>query len=84
MHHLRLIGCDLAKSVLIDNNPFHYIMQPLNGIKVKKYVTDDNELEIIGHKLERICTLKDMRIVLNPLLYDSESISECMFDKLPL
>ncbi|KAK8675601.1 hypothetical protein V6N13_033666 [Hibiscus sabdariffa] len=61
---LSMIGRDLERVVIVDDNPKSYSLQPANGIPIKRFEDDmeDRELEKLGVFFQRYCDgFEDMR-----------------------
>lgn len=62
---LAKLGRDLRRTVIVDNNPFSFILQPSNGIPCVPFTGDnpqDNELlEVLLPMLEHLAAQKDVR-----------------------
>lgn len=67
---LSLIGRDLHRTVIIDNNPFSFLLQPLNGIPCVSFTgahSDDNQLlQVLLPLLKHLAIQEDVR----PVLYE--------------
>lgn len=57
------LGRDLKRTVIIDNSPLSYVLQPENAIPISAFFTDDNdrELERTLELLEHAKNLEDVR-----------------------
>ena len=57
------LGRDLKKTLIIDNSPFSYALQPENAIPITSFITDnaDRELDKTLALLEQARTLPDVR-----------------------
>jgi NLI interacting factor-like phosphatase len=46
MQDLSRLGCDLARTVLVDDSPFSFLMQPSNGLPIRPFTgrPSDNDL----------------------------------------
>ena len=68
---LNLIGRDLSKVIYIDNLETNFKMNPYNGILIKTWITDINDLELkdLSKILKDIATLKvnDVRPVIRKI-----------------
>ncbi|KAJ0089237.1 hypothetical protein Patl1_31344 [Pistacia atlantica] len=71
--HVKDLTCltkDLCRVVIVDNNPFSFLLQPLNGIPCIPFSTgqpyDDQLLEVILPLLKHLSLQKDVR----PVLYE--------------
>ena len=68
---LNLIGRDLSKVIYIDNLETNFKMNPYNGILIKTWITDINDLELkdLSKILKDIVTLKvnDVRPVIRKI-----------------
>lgn len=60
---LNILNSDLSRTVLIDDSPLVYAEFPKNGIKIKKYMgeKDDNELLRMKKVLTALSEYKDVR-----------------------
>ncbi|KAK4745938.1 hypothetical protein SAY87_012250 [Trapa incisa] len=67
---------DLSRIVLVDNNPFSFLLQPLNGIPCIPFSAaqpqDDQLLEVLLPLLKHLSQQKDVR----PILYDKFHMPE--------
>ncbi|XP_031109127.1 CTD nuclear envelope phosphatase 1 homolog [Ipomoea triloba] len=67
---LSFISKDLSRIVMVDNNPFSFLLQPLNGIPCVPFSAgqphDEQLLEVILPLLEHLSQQKDVR----PVLYE--------------
>ncbi|CAN6469839.1 unnamed protein product [Victoria cruziana] len=77
--HVKDLTClskDLARTVIIDNNPFSFLLQPLNGIPCVPFSAgqpEDNQLiQVILPQLEQLAMQKDVR----SLLYEQYHMPE--------
>ncbi|GAQ90057.1 hypothetical protein KFL_005940020 [Klebsormidium nitens] len=65
---LSALGRDLRKTVLVDNNPFSFILQPVNGIPCVPFTGEQPEdrqlLEVLLPLLESLSKQPDIRPVL--------------------
>lgn len=70
------ISKDLCRIVLVDNNPFSFLLQPLNGIPCVPFSAgqpyDEQLLGVILPLLKRLSLQKDVR----PLLYERFNMPE--------
>ena len=48
---LSLIGRDLRRTVLVDNNPFSFLLQPHNGVPVESFTGDPDDAHLHGNVL---------------------------------
>lgn len=71
--HVKDLSClskDLSRTVLVDNNPFSFLLQPLNGIPCIPFSAgqphDGQLLEVLLPLLKDLSQQKDVR----PVLYD--------------
>ncbi|XP_051143027.1 uncharacterized protein LOC127259626 [Andrographis paniculata] len=71
--HVKDLSCvskDLCRIVIVDNNPFSFLLQPLNGIPCIPFSPgqphDDQLLEVILPLLKQLSVQKDVR----PVLYE--------------
>ncbi|MCL7037100.1 hypothetical protein MKW94_026462 [Papaver nudicaule] len=71
--HVKDLSCiskDLTRTVIVDNNPFSFLLQPLNGIPCVPFVAgqprDDQLLEVLLPLLKHLSLQKDVR----PVLYE--------------
>ncbi|KAI3974541.1 hypothetical protein MKX01_020313 [Papaver californicum] len=71
--HVKDLSClskDLSRTVIVDNNPFSFLLQPLNGIPCVPFVAgqprDDQLLEVLLPLLKHLSLQKDVR----PVLYE--------------
>lgn len=67
---LSRLARDLRRTVIIDNNPFSFLLQPLNGIPCVSFTgahSDDNQLlQVLLPLLKHLATQEDVR----PVLYE--------------
>lgn len=64
---LAVLGRDLRRAVLVDNNPFSFLLQPLNGIPVAPYngdAADTALMDVLLPLLYGLAHLPDVRPVL--------------------
>ena len=63
---LSVLGRDLARTVLVDNNNVCFLPQPENGVPIESFYDDerDDELPKIGDLLERLMAQDDVRPML--------------------
>jgi Dullard-like phosphatase family protein len=45
---LRLLGRDLSKTIIVDNNPSNFRLQPANGIKIKSWFNDKTDRALLN------------------------------------
>ncbi|OIT07945.1 hypothetical protein A4A49_00788 [Nicotiana attenuata] len=71
--HVKDLSCiskDLSRIVIVDNNPFSFLLQPLNGIPCIPFAAgqphDIQLLEVILPLLKHLSQQKDVR----PVLYE--------------
>ncbi|CAA2985717.1 CTD nuclear envelope phosphatase 1 homolog [Olea europaea subsp. europaea] len=71
--HVKDLSClskDLCRTVIVDNNPFSFLLQPLNGIPCVPFSAgqphDEQLLEVILPLLKHLSLQKDVR----PVLYE--------------
>ncbi|KAJ7961228.1 CTD small phosphatase-like protein [Quillaja saponaria] len=71
--HVKDLSClskDLCRVVIVDNNPFSFLLQPLNGIPCLPFSPgqshDDQLLEVLLPLLKHLSLQKDIR----PILYE--------------
>ncbi|GAB2216692.1 hypothetical protein Droror1_Dr00024469 [Drosera rotundifolia] len=71
--HVKDLSCisrDLCRVVIVDNNPFSFLLQPLNGIPCVPFSAgqphDDQLLEVLLPLLKELSKEKDVR----PMLYE--------------
>ncbi|KAL6011060.1 hypothetical protein ACLOJK_001504 [Asimina triloba] len=71
--HVKDLSClskDLGRTVLVDNNPFSFLLQPLNGIPCVPFAAgqphDDQLIEVLLPLLKHLSLQKDVR----PVLYE--------------
>ncbi|GMP69419.1 hypothetical protein CsSME_00028690 [Camellia sinensis var. sinensis] len=71
--HVKDLSClskDLCRTVIVDNNPFSFLLQPVNGIPCIPFSAgqphDDQLLEILLPLLRHLSQQKDVR----PTLYE--------------
>uniref|UniRef100_A0A7C8Z8H9 Protein-serine/threonine phosphatase n=1 Tax=Opuntia streptacantha TaxID=393608 RepID=A0A7C8Z8H9_OPUST len=71
--HVKDLSCisqDLCRVVIVDNNPFSFLLQPLNGIPCVPFSAgqphDDQLLEVLLPLLKQLSHQKDVR----PVLYE--------------
>ncbi|PON92245.1 Dullard phosphatase domain [Trema orientale] len=66
---LSRISKDLSRVVIVDNNPFSFLLQPLNGIPCVPFTAgqpyDDQLLEVLLPLLKHLSQQKDVRPVLH-------------------
>lgn len=65
---LSCLGVDLRRTVLVDNNPFSFLLQPSNGVPCLPYhgdPADDQLLGVILPMLRSLDELPDIRPVLS-------------------
>jgi RNA polymerase II subunit A small phosphatase-like protein len=48
---LSALGRDLKKTVLVDNNPFSFILQPVNGIPCVPFTGEQPEDRQVGSRV---------------------------------
>ncbi|KAK4436509.1 CTD nuclear envelope phosphatase 1 [Sesamum alatum] len=77
--HVKDLSClskDLSRIVIVDNNPFSFLLQPLNGIPCVPFSAgqpqDDQLLEVILPLLKHLSLQKDVR----PFLYEKFHMPE--------
>ncbi|KAF5476268.1 hypothetical protein F2P56_007999 [Juglans regia] len=77
--HVKDLSClskDLCRVVIVDNNPFSFLLQPLNGIPCLPFSAgqpyDDQLLEVLLPLLKDLSLQKDVR----PVLYERFHIPE--------
>eukprot|EP00252_Welwitschia_mirabilis_P026389 TRINITY_DN8668_c0_g1_i2.p1 TRINITY_DN8668_c0_g1~~TRINITY_DN8668_c0_g1_i2.p1 ORF type:complete len:314 (+),score=37.02 TRINITY_DN8668_c0_g1_i2:473-1414(+) len=70
--HVKDLSClarDLCRTVIVDNNPFSFLLQPLNGIPCVPFTggqSHDNQLlQVLLPLLRHLATQKDVRPVLS-------------------
>lgn len=63
---LSFLGRDLSKTIIVDNSPMAYCLQPENAVPIKSWFDDpnDNELLDLIPILEALTKVKDVREVL--------------------
>lgn len=71
--HVKDLSCiskDLCRIVIVDNNPFSFLLQPLNGVPCIPFSAgqpyDDQLLEVLLPLLKQLAVQKDVR----PVLYE--------------
>ncbi|XP_059463114.1 uncharacterized protein LOC132191972 [Corylus avellana] len=71
--HVKDLSClskDLCRIVIVDNNPFSFLLQPLNGVPCIPFTAgqpyDDQLLEVLLPLLKHLSLQKDVR----PVLYE--------------
>lgn len=71
--HVKDLSCiskDLCRIVIVDNNPFSFLLQPLNGVPCLPFSAgqpyDDQLLEVLLPLLKQLAVQKDVR----PVLYE--------------
>uniref|UniRef100_A0A453FV51 Mitochondrial import inner membrane translocase subunit TIM50 n=1 Tax=Aegilops tauschii subsp. strangulata TaxID=200361 RepID=A0A453FV51_AEGTS len=71
--HVKDLSClskDFSRIVIVDNNPFSFIVQPLNGIPCVPFSagqhSDDQLMEVIFPLLKHLSVQRDVR----PALYE--------------
>ncbi|XP_050382651.1 uncharacterized protein LOC126799486 isoform X2 [Argentina anserina] len=71
--HVKDLSCiskDLCRIVIVDNNPFSFVLQPLNGVPCIPFSAghpyDDQLLEVLLPLLKHLAQAKDVR----PVLYE--------------
>lgn len=89
--HVKDLSCiseDLCRIVIVDNNPFSFLLQPLNGIPCIPFSPglphDDQLLEVILPLLKHLSEQKDVRPVLRerfqmPEWFQNHGIPTCEF-----
>ncbi|KAK4353181.1 hypothetical protein RND71_028699 [Anisodus tanguticus] len=89
--HVKDLSCiseDLCRIVIVDNNPFSFLLQPLNGIPCIPFSPgqphDDQLLEVILPLLKQLSEQKDVRPVLRerfqmPEWFQNHGIPTCDF-----
>ncbi|PHU18198.1 hypothetical protein BC332_13893 [Capsicum chinense] len=89
--HVKDLSCiseDLCRIVIVDNNPFSFLLQPLNGIPCIPFSPgqphDDQLLEVILPLLKHLSEQKDVRPVLRerfqmPEWFQKHGIPTCEF-----
>ncbi|XP_059317930.1 uncharacterized protein LOC132068377 [Lycium ferocissimum] len=89
--HVKDLSCiseDLCRIVIVDNNPFSFLLQPLNGIPCIPFSPgqphDDQLLEVILPLLKHLSEQKDVRPVLHerfqmPEWFQNHGIPACEF-----
>ncbi|XP_060212963.1 uncharacterized protein LOC132640397 [Lycium barbarum] len=89
--HVKDLSCiseDLCRIVIVDNNPFSFLLQPLNGIPCIPFSPgqphDDQLLEVILPLLKHLSEQKDVRPVLRerfqmPEWFQNHGIPACEF-----
>lgn len=77
--HVKDLSCisqDLHRVVLVDNNPFSFLLQPLNGVPCVPFTAgqphDDQLLEVLLPLLKNLSLQKDVR----PFLYEKFHMPE--------
>ncbi|GMH15400.1 hypothetical protein Nepgr_017241 [Nepenthes gracilis] len=77
--HVKDLSCitkDLCRVVIVDNNPFSFLLQPLNGIPCVPFAAgqpqDEQLLEVLLPLLKDLSQQKDVR----PMLYDKFHMPE--------
>ncbi|CAO2825678.1 unnamed protein product [Amaranthus hypochondriacus] len=77
--HVKDLSCishDLCRVVIVDNNPFSFLLQPLNGIPCVPFSAgqphDDQLLEVLLPLLKQLSLQDDVR----PVLYDKFHMPE--------
>ncbi|TVU19732.1 hypothetical protein EJB05_35901 [Eragrostis curvula] len=77
--HVKDLSClskDFCRIVLVDNNPYSFLMQPLNGIPCVTFTAgqpmDDQLMRVIFPLLKRLSLEKDVR----PALYETFHMPE--------
>lgn len=77
--HVKDLSCisqDLHRVVIVDNNPFSFLLQPLNGIPCVPFTAgqphDDQLLEVLLPLLKNLSLQKDVR----PVLYEKFHMPE--------
>ncbi|KAE9444942.1 hypothetical protein C3L33_23161, partial [Rhododendron williamsianum] len=77
--HVKDLSClskDLCRLVLVDNNPFSFLLQPLNGLPCISFSAehpyDEQLLEVILPLLQYLSLQKDVR----PVLYEKFNMPE--------
>ncbi|TYZ60701.1 hypothetical protein PybrP1_004718 [[Pythium] brassicae (nom. inval.)] len=75
---LRVVRRDLAKVILVDNNPVSFLLQPSNGIPVPSFYDDasDRTLESLTKVLTSLRELEDVRPRLHQLFRLADLLSE--------
>ncbi|XP_052199168.1 uncharacterized protein LOC127806137 isoform X2 [Diospyros lotus] len=77
--HVKDLSClskNLCRTVIVDNNPFSFLLQPMNGIPCVPFSAgqpqDDQLLEVILPLLRHLAQQKDVR----PILYEKFHMPE--------
>ncbi|KAI0501929.1 hypothetical protein KFK09_016874 [Dendrobium nobile] len=78
-HHVKDLSClskDLCRIVIVDNNPFSFLLQPLNGIPCVAFSAaqpfDEQLLKVVLPLLKQLSLEKDVRPVLYKQFYMPE------------
>eukprot|EP00171_Calliarthron_tuberculosum_P014200 IDg14200t1 len=58
------LGRDLSRTLIIDNSPLSYALQPENAIPISSFITDDSDREL-DSALELLQRARDMEDVRN-------------------
>lgn len=65
---LSRLGRDLRRTVLVDNNPFSFLLQPANGIPCMPFKGQPNDCQLLGvilPLLQCLSNVKDIRPILH-------------------
>lgn len=71
--NLARLGRDLKDVIIVDNSPSCYKLQPCNGIPIKTWFDDENDLELeaLSPFLERLAKVNDIRDYLREIIIDN-------------
>lgn len=53
LQDLSRLGCDLARTVLVDNSPFSFLLQPSNGLPVRPFSGQSLDTDLLT--VRRLC-----------------------------
>ncbi|CAD8046356.1 unnamed protein product [Paramecium primaurelia] len=66
---LSTLGRPLSKTIIVDNNPYNFVLQPHNGIKIKAWIGDEKDRALVElmQFLIKLTKYEDIRIGLKEL-----------------
>lgn len=66
---LSTLGRPLTKTIIVDNNPYNFVLQPHNGIKIKAWIGDEKDRALVElmQYLIKLTKYEDIRIGLKEL-----------------